>query len=60
MVTMSHDEHLFKSWITNDRYTCHQSVTELINIMGQSVLRILLSKVKTQNPAGIADEATAT
>ena len=61
MLTLSHEDTLFKSWITNDRYTCHQSVNELIDIMGQNILHTLLSKIKTQLPpwySVIADEAT--
>ena len=51
-----------KSWIHENRFTCHQSVSELITLAGHSVLRKLLFKMKDcVGPAWfsiIADEAT--
>ena len=52
---------MVKNWVRENRYTCHQSVNELIEILGLSVLRTLLKRMKEiSGPAWfsiIADEA---
>ena len=53
---------MVKNWVRENRYTCHQSVNELIEILGLSVLRTLLKRMKkVSGPAWfsiIADEVT--
>ena len=60
--TWSKDNKVVKSFIMENRYTSHQSVNELIEILGLSLLRNLLRKMKeVTGPAWfsiIADEAT--
>ena len=60
--TWSKDNEVVKSYIRENRYTSHQSVNELIEILGLSLLRNLLRKMKeVTGPAWfsiIADEAT--
>ena len=63
LLTWSYEIEALKAWTKENRFTCHQTVTELINIMGQNVLRILLEKIKMASPAWfsvIADEAADT
>lgn len=51
-----------KSWLQENRHTSHQSVNDIILILGQSLLQNLFDKMKeTSGPAWfliIADEAT--
>ncbi len=58
----SKDNNVVKSWVRENRYTSHQAVNELIEMLGLSVLRNLLSKMtEVSGPAWfaiIADEAT--
>ncbi len=61
LVTWSHDCEVVKSWLKENRYTCHQSVNDLINIMGKNLLHVLLSRIGAQDPAWfsvVVDEAT--
>ena len=61
LITWSHENELVKTWIAENRYTCHQTVNELITIMGQDLLRTLLAKMREEKPAWfsvITDEAT--
>ena len=44
LLTWSHETSTLKVWIKDDRFTCHQTVNELIAIMGQNLLRNLLGK----------------
>lgn len=63
LLTWSHEIEALKVWIKENRFTCHQTVNEIITIMGQSVLRNLLEKIRQGSPAWfsiIADEATDT
>ena len=50
------------AWLSENRYTCHQTVNELIDLMGQSLLCSLLLNIRSnQCPPRysiIADEAT--
>ena len=58
MLVWSHDSDVIKTWISENHYTCHQTVTEL---MGQTLLRSLLLKIKKECPPWysiIADETT--
>ena len=56
------NDEILQTWLRENRYTSHRSVNELITILGQSLLRSLLDKMK--EPTGsawfsiIADEAT--
>ena len=55
------DHQSLQKWIKNEKFTCHQSVNEQISILGLSVLRKLLVKIKEMTPTWysiIADEAT--
>ena len=56
------DNEVIKSFLRENRYTSHQSVNELIEILGHSLLHSLLKSMKEVNgPAWfsiIADEAT--
>ena len=58
----SKDNNVVKSWVRENRYTSHQAVNELIEMVGLSVLRNLLSKMtEVSGPvwfAIIVDEAT--
>ena len=60
--TWSKDNDVVKSWLGENRYTSHQSVNELIEILGLSLLRNLLKCMKEGiSPTWfsiIADEAT--
>ena len=61
LLTWSHEIEALVVWIKENRFTCHQTVNELITNMGQNLLRNLLGKMKKANPAWfavIADEAT--
>lgn len=62
LLLLSEDSSDIKSWIHQNRFTCHQSVSELITLAGQSVLRKLLFKMKDCTGLAwfsvIADEAT--
>ena len=51
LLTWSHEIEALKAWTKENRFTCHQTVTELINIMGQNVLHILLEKIKMASSA---------
>ena len=56
------DSDAIRNWLSENRYTSHQFVNELIDIMGLTVLRSLLKRMKEYSgPAWfsiIADEAT--
>lgn len=58
----SHENEVIISWLNANRFSSHQFVNELIDIMGHTVLRTLLKRMKgTVGPAWfsvIADEAT--
>ena len=62
LLEWSHDNEVITAWLSENRYTCHQTVNELIDLMGQSLLRSLLLKIRSnQCPPWysiIADEAT--
>jgi len=61
LVTWSHDSEIAKLWMKANRYTCHQTVNDLIDIMGQNLLHVLLARMRAQDPAWfsvIVDEAT--
>ena len=61
MLAWSHDSEVIKTWISENRYICHQTVNELIELMGQNVLWSLLLKIKNESPPWysiIADETT--
>ena len=47
MLAWSHDSDVIKTWISENHYTCHQTVNEL---MGQALLRSLLLKIKKECP----------
>ena len=58
--TCSKENEVLKSWVRENQSTSHQAVNELIEILGLSVLRTLLTK-EVAGPAWfaiIADEAT--
>ena len=42
----SHDNNAIRNWLSENRFTSHQFVNELIDIMGLTVLRSLLKKVQ--------------
>ena len=56
------DSDAIRNWLSENRYTSHQFVNELIDIMGLTVLRTLLKRMKEcSGPAWfsiMADEAT--
>ena len=58
----SKEDEVVKSWIKENRYTSHQTVNELMEIIGNTVLHNLLKKMtNVTGPAWfaiIADEAT--
>ena len=61
ILVWSHDSEVIKTWISENHYTCPQTVNELIELMGQNLLRSLLLKIKKEYPPWysiIADEAT--
>jgi hypothetical protein len=61
LLTWSLEIEDLRIWVKENRFTCHQTVNELISIMGQTLLRDLLEKIQKGNPAWfsvIADEAT--
>lgn len=62
LLLLSEDNDDIKLWLHENRFTSHQSVSELITLAGQSVLRNLLLKMTgCTGPAWfsvIADEAT--
>ena len=62
LLMWSKNDEIVQSWLRENRYTSHQVVNELITILGQSLLRNLLGKMKdVTGPAWfsiIADEAT--
>lgn len=62
LLAWSHSDAILQDWIKENKYTSHQSINELLSIMGQSILRSLLATIKNvTGPAWfsiIADEAT--
>ena len=61
MLMWSHEDEVVKTWVKENRYTCYQTVNELLSIMGQNLLRNIVKKTKEGSPAWfsvIADEAT--
>ena len=50
MLAWSHDSDVIKTWISENHYTCHQTLNELIELMGQTLLRSLLLKIKKEGP----------
>ena len=46
MQMMSKDNVVIQSWLRNNCYTSHQAINELIDSLGLTVLRNLLSKIK--------------
>ena len=61
LLTWSHEVEKLKIWVKSNKFTCHQTVNEIISIMGQNLLRTLLEKIQADNPpwfSVIADEAT--
>ena len=62
MQMWSKENEVVKLWLRENRYTSHQAVNELIEILGKTVLRNLLKKISdVSGPAWfsvIADEAT--
>lgn len=48
MLEWSRDYEVLKTWISANHYTCHQTVNELIKLMGQNLLRSLLLKIKNE------------
>ena len=62
MQMWSEGNEVVKLWLRENRYTSHQAVNELIEILGKNVLRNLLKKITdVSGPAWfsvIADEAT--
>ena len=61
LLTWSHEIEDLQIWVKENRFTCHQTVNELISIMGKNLLRDLLEKIQKASPAWfsvIADEAT--
>lgn len=61
LMAWSHDDEMVKLWMKANRYTCYKSVNDQIYIMGQKLMRVLLSRIRAQNPGWfsvIVDEAT--
>ena len=62
MQMWSEENEVVKLWLRENRYTSHQAVNEIIEILGKTVLRNLLKKITdVSGPAWfsiIADEAT--
>ena len=57
----SDDSNIVREWLAKGKYTSHDIINELMEIMGRDVLNRLLEGVKSPNPpyfAIIADEAT--
>ena len=61
LVSWSKDDKSIQDWLNEKQYQSHDVVNELITLMGQSVLRKLLGRVKSSSPnwySVIVDEAT--
>ncbi|XP_035690920.1 zinc finger MYM-type protein 1-like [Branchiostoma floridae] len=59
--TWADDSEVVRSWLHQGRFMSHDHINELINLMGNDVLRSVLARIKGSNPAYfaiIADEAT--
>jgi len=52
--TWSKDNAVIKSWVEEGKYMSHDIVNELITLMGQSVLRKLLCRIKNADPCWFA------
>ena len=60
LLTWSHEVEELKIWVKSTNFTCHQTVNEIISILGQNLLRTLLGKIQANNPpwfSVITDEA---
>ena len=61
LLTWSHEVKELKIWVKSNKVTCHQTVNEIISIMGQNLLRTLLEKIQANHLPWFsvnADEAT--
>ena len=61
LLTWSHEIEELKIWVKSNMFACHQTVNEIISIMGQNLWRTLLEKIQANNPpwfSVITDEAT--
>ncbi|XP_078665396.1 zinc finger MYM-type protein 1-like [Branchiostoma floridae x Branchiostoma belcheri] len=59
--TWADDNVVVQSWLHQGRFMTHDHINELINLMGQDVLRSVLARLNAGDPAWfaiIADEAT--
>ncbi|XP_078679480.1 zinc finger MYM-type protein 1-like [Branchiostoma floridae x Branchiostoma belcheri] len=59
--TWADDNAVVQSWLHQGRFMTHDHINELINLMGQDVLRSVLARLNAGDPAWfaiIADEAT--
>ena len=45
MLAWSYDSEVIKTWISENHYTCHQTVNELIELVRQNLLWSLLLKI---------------
>ena len=54
LIMWSKDNAVIKSWIEEGKYMSHDIVNELITLMGQSVLRKLLCRIKNSDPCSFA------
>ena len=51
LLTWSENHECIKNWIKENRFTSHQAVNEQISILGQTVLRNLLKKIRATQPS---------
>ena len=61
LLTWNHEVAELKIWVKSNKLCCHQTVNEIISIMGQNLLPTLLEKIQANNPpwfSVITDEAT--
>lgn len=61
LLSFSEDDIILKGWLTDGKYMSHNIITEIICLMGQSILRMILDKINSSNPswyAVICDETT--
>ena len=61
LMSLSEDDDILKSWVRDGKYMSHEIITQIICLMGQSILRVILNKINSSNPpwfAVICDETT--
>ena len=61
LLTRAKDSEIVAGWLKEGRFLSHDHVNELVSLMGQDVLRKVLTRIKSADPSWfslVVDEAT--